>query len=1269
MSTSQSQSSSPIKTKKTKILWGENRKNLQINVQGNKMNDNKFNNPIVFNDIEQAIDWKKKAPLFVRVYDKDTNSKVTTIQFPLNGGVHQCCFHVVPKRGSAEDVRRCRLVNKLVGVDMYFYRCVDPEGITAKSIQWYHENENIPREFMFGRQFFCWKHMNLLFGVRPRLKVLEDGTIDNTTTKKIGLFAISNLRKSTIVAAFSNSNYTSLNNEKKVSTETDLIFFRDLGNYCNYVPNENPSINCKLININIVKNNANNNNNVTYIPLDSNDTYEDHEDYFKKNTYDALQLTVDIWASKGNKIELNYLKNKKLATSSINYKLTYQKSKKNIGIGKYKEKNIFELQQKDIIIDESINKNKIAIQNELSSADNKLNKNEKKYIEKNLEKFVFIAFCPKTLKELTKNIDCEPPENEPNTEIIFMLKHAAVEQTKTRSVALKQKNNIQVSKIQLIGKLNIIYNFLNDCINNFEYFYAMSPREYNYLLYILNNLKTNPQINKIISSKYYNENKKKIYLVELNRATTYYRHCYNYYSTEDFNYYLKFMLSYKTLLSVFENIVNNKYAVKDYNEEYFNYVNVNNFIENIKKKNNNIIEKINNLRTTNQTEYTDEEKKIIIDEINETPDFYIAYAVDQQYRQENSIGPNYLYTETNLSIVQPKEESTGRAQSTVWTSSKPSNKNIIIENNIINVFRNGGNTCWLDSALIFLFASDSVLNFEINNELTNLIKETKAYINSSDFLLKSKYASQIGWNNTFFEKEINGQTFTNYNNKQENDPSEFLNFILTPNFSLFNEIFDQDTNHKLGDSTVETYSNYPFGKLLKFSDTYLEAFKEILKTYKDETTNKIYKNAKIERKFIYSDTFETLIFANSGMNNDSWNNEINKNYRNSRDRFFFPKIIEIETVLEPDYNTAGDPINFTLASVIVNPGGGHYVCFFRYANSETYYLYNDLGPSITSFTYDNMKNYCNEPNNFATLFKYIKTNKFISLQGKQQIILTERIKKIASNAVAPVVAPAPAATKATPKPKPKTTTQATTKSVQQTDSINPTKLENIKNSNFNKNFPTMDQIVTMEENLFELTNNEKQSLPDLYSNDGYLKLVKTNKYLKVFYIKYLIKPTEILNNKNNLKQFYNDMDEYVEEMYKIKKTTQGFMYDSRSLLYRFGIELKQNLTVNLTPLLVKYITERFLITNKPETETEKTILLNKYDVALGFWNKADFDKYVKQIYNPVKELVGRYFDRIINISGTTKKYAIKIDRKLRDNNLNNLTGIQDFIAKKTKPEA
>jgi hypothetical protein len=304
-----------------------------------------------------------------------------------------------------------------------------------------------------------------------------------------------------------------------------------------------------------------------------------------------------------------------------------------------------------------------------------------------------------------------------------------------------------------------------------------------------------------------------------------------------------------------------------------------------------------------------------------------------------------------------------------------------------------------------------------------------------------------------------------------------------------------------------------------------------------------------------------------------------------------------------------------------------------------------------------MKNYCNEPNNFATLFKYIKTNKFISLQGKQQIILTERIKKIASNAVAPVVAPAPAATK------------ATTKSVQQTDSINPTKLENIKNSNFNKNFPTMDQIVTMEENLFELTNNEKQSLPDLYSNDGYLKLVKTNKYLKVFYIKYLIKPTEILNNKNNLKQFYNDMDEYVEEMYKIKKTTQGFSYTDRSLLYRFGIELKQNLTVNLTPLLVKYITERFLITNKPETETEKTILLNKYDVALGFWNKADFDKYVKQIYNPVKELVGRYFDRIINISGTTKKYAIKIDRKLRDNNLNNLTGIQDFIAKKTKPEA
>ncbi|MEI6397212.1 MAG: hypothetical protein WCO71_00435, partial [Pseudomonadota bacterium] len=58
--------------------------------------------------------------------------------------------------------------------------------------------------------------------------------------------------------------------------------------------------------------------------------------------------------------------------------------------------------------------------------------------------------------------------------------------------------------------------------------------------------------------------------------------------------------------------------------------------------------------------------------------------------------------------------------------------------------------------------------------------------------------------------------------------------------------------------------------------------------------------------------------------------------------------------------------------------------------------------------------------------------------------------------------------------------------------------------------------------------------------------------------------------------------------------------------------------------------------------------------------------YINTIYEPVKNLVDRFFKRMINKSGTTKKEAI-VNKELKNLSLNNLTGIQDFIAEKTKP--
>ena len=85
------------------------------------------------------------------------------------------------------------------------------DNTTQKALDSYHKHGYISEKHMEGRQFFCYQHLNLLFGLRPKLSI----GIDNE--RIIGLFAVANIPANTVIATFSN---------------TDMCF-RDLGDYVN----------------------------------------------------------------------------------------------------------------------------------------------------------------------------------------------------------------------------------------------------------------------------------------------------------------------------------------------------------------------------------------------------------------------------------------------------------------------------------------------------------------------------------------------------------------------------------------------------------------------------------------------------------------------------------------------------------------------------------------------------------------------------------------------------------------------------------------------------------------------------------------------------------------------------------------------------------------------------------------------------------------------------------------------------------------------------
>lgn len=64
------------------------------------------------------------------------------------------------------ELKRCKQYTKVVGIDLDFYRYVDPDSLVAKTIEAAIESKNI--KDTKGRQYFCDKHLKQLVGLVPR---------------------------------------------------------------------------------------------------------------------------------------------------------------------------------------------------------------------------------------------------------------------------------------------------------------------------------------------------------------------------------------------------------------------------------------------------------------------------------------------------------------------------------------------------------------------------------------------------------------------------------------------------------------------------------------------------------------------------------------------------------------------------------------------------------------------------------------------------------------------------------------------------------------------------------------------------------------------------------------------------------------------------------------------------------------------------------------------------------------------------------------------
>lgn len=128
------------------------------------------------------------------------NQTGATVTCQLNGGVHQCCYWIVPKgHVYPADLQQCRVKTALVGVDMDFYRCCDPFSATSIGIDRAYVQRRIARGNMRGRQYFCYHHLGSLFGVIPR---------PGRGVKGLSLRAIRNFPAYSVIGTFSQNPIT-----------------------------------------------------------------------------------------------------------------------------------------------------------------------------------------------------------------------------------------------------------------------------------------------------------------------------------------------------------------------------------------------------------------------------------------------------------------------------------------------------------------------------------------------------------------------------------------------------------------------------------------------------------------------------------------------------------------------------------------------------------------------------------------------------------------------------------------------------------------------------------------------------------------------------------------------------------------------------------------------------------------------------------------------------------------------------------------------------
>ena len=955
--------------------WEIIKRSTQKNLQGSSYKkEDKYLNPIVYNDIDQAINWKISRPL--RVINTRESS-----QFPLNGGTHQCCFHVIPKRGTVDELRRCRLLNKLVGVDMNFYRSVQPEGITAKSIKFYFDQGNIPREFMFGRQFFCWHHLNLMFGTRPRF-------IDKDTDKTLGLFAVSNIPKGTLVAAFSNS---------KINGIPDLNYFRDLANYCTESGSANAEIKTIQISQKGDKNTLSANYCVSYVPVDDDDEYKDHGDYFDKSIYSALELTEDLTANLEFPTQI-FVKNlKNFKKNENDFTLSY--SKNNFILKVFDESdNSAKIEDQSI----RINRGKIFLE---ESVDAKAIAN---IIKKHGENLVFLYFCPKTMQCLSdQDIDnCLSIENEPNQEILFFLNACAAKNKKSCLKTLVSIHDELLNQIDGSGSSdddesgsdnddgagsgsgdgtdvdsqNFEANYFD---GNFsaEYFDAMTPREYEYLRYIQSqgSQNTSAQISKILPTRSYMDGDERVRLNEPNRAIAYFK---------------LFQLYRKNI--DFKNELANR--LDQYHEKVTEQVN----------------KLVTNSNYTPKEEYSEEDIKNLIDKLNADPNKYFNEIVDQLYRNEKDIKKsNFLYQQTlalpMIRGVGSSGRSSGRSDVGSSGSSVSYNGKCYLTDNIINVFKNKRNSCWLDSALMFLFSAESDFTFKNASYkgLDDAIRETKNYINSGLPENNCRFAENFGWNTALLNLILG----KGYKKKGFNDSGEFIINILNDNYiettQNIVQLDTQDNNNKLSDiytlqnkgNSLEINKKFLYKSDVK-DDFFKSITENIAKNVRYKYNNKNYNSNTITNYYITNEP-KNLIFTNQGLaamyspNNDQANQiaQEKKKYDNSKEKFVeYPEETEIN-IYNNDATETTEPTikqtdNYYLQAILINLSETHYVLYFKYNNE--WYFYNDIGPSLEKQNYNQMKKYLDKNGHYHYLLRYIRDDEFKKIINAQAVALNKR---------------------------------------------------------------------------------------------------------------------------------------------------------------------------------------------------------------------------------------------------------------------------------------